>query len=240
MAPVHLSQQFAPPVPQQYQPLGPGIAATNPGMPAPQTQQMQFAQPMHQAPTRPAPPGHLPSMSQSVALPNVQLNRPMSSGMPQPVQSLQNSSSFVPASGAPGGPLASAYAVRFFIYPATHCFWYPGDSFSMEHKYSSFLFFGKMQPNTYPTSQYQVVCQMNLQTNLVSDQLLLASGHQGTASLTPGQLSGQPPQPSAFISTAVVGYSACYQIVLTFLLVCQCMNLTNMLILFCINGILGS
>lgn len=168
VAPVHLSQQFAPPVPQQYQPLGPGIAATNPGMPAPQTQQMQFAQPMQQAPTRPAPPGHLPSMSQSVALPNIQLNRPMSSGMPQPVQNLQNSSSFVPASGAPGGPLASAYA-----------------------------------PNTYPTSQYQVVSQMNLQTNPVSDQLLLASGHQGTASVTPGQLSGQAPRPSAFISTAV-------------------------------------
>ncbi|KAJ8447514.1 hypothetical protein Cgig2_019508 [Carnegiea gigantea] len=110
VAPVHLSQQFAPSVPQQYQPLGPGIAATNPGMPAPQTQQMQFAQPMQQAPTRPAPPGHLPSMSQSVALPNVQLNRTMSAGMPQPVQNLQNSSSFVPASGAPGGPLASAYA----------------------------------------------------------------------------------------------------------------------------------
>ena len=113
MAPVHPSQQFTPPVPQQYQPLGTGITATNSGMPPPQTQQMQFAQPIQQAPTRPGPLGHFPPMSQSMALPNVQLNRPMSSGMPQPGQNMQNPSSFVPVSGAPGGSLASAYAVRF-------------------------------------------------------------------------------------------------------------------------------
>ena len=97
-----------------------------------------------------------------------------------------------------------------------------------------------MQPNTYPTSQYQMVSQMNLQANPVSDQPLSASGHQGMASLTPRQLNGQPSQPSASISTAAVGYSSLSQIVFAFLLVCQFVNSANMLISFCIHAILGS
>lgn len=152
VASLHPPQQFAPSVSQQYQPLGAGISAMNVGMPLPQTQQMQFAQSIQQAPARPIPPGHLPPMSQSMPLSNIQLNRPMSSGLPQPVQNLQAPSSFVPASGGPVMSLPPAYAV---------------------------------QPNAYPTSQYQPVTPINLQSNPVSGPPLLASGNQGAASVLP-------------------------------------------------------
>ncbi|XP_010691544.2 pre-mRNA-processing protein 40A isoform X1 [Beta vulgaris subsp. vulgaris] len=166
VGPMHPSQQFAPPASQQYQSIGPGIPAMNLPMPPSQNQQMQFAQPLQQVPARPIPPGHLPPMSQSIPLSNIQLNRPMSSGMPQPVQNLQAPSSFPPASGGPGMPSLPAYP-----------------------------------PNTYSTSQYQSVSQMNFQSNPVSGQSFLASGNQDSASFTPVQQSGQPP---ASISTTLV------------------------------------
>lgn len=119
---MHPSQQFAPPASQQYQSIGPGIPAMNLPMPPSQNQQMQFAQPLQQVPARPIPPGHLPPMSQSIPLSNIQLNRPMSSGMPQPVQNLQAPSSFPPASGGPGMPSLPAYPVRSSSIHLPHCF----------------------------------------------------------------------------------------------------------------------
>lgn len=166
VAPMHPSQQFAPSAAQQYQSIGPGIPVMNLGMPPSQNQQMQFTQPL-QVPARPIPPGHLPPMSQSVPLSNIQLNRPMSSGLPQPVQNLQAPSSFSPATGGPGMPPLPAY-----------------------------------NPNAYPTSQYQPVSQMNLQSIPVSGQPLSASGNQDAASFTPLQKSGQPP-PSISTSSVV-------------------------------------
>lgn len=110
---MHPSQQFAPPSTQQYHSIGPGIPGMNMGMPPSQNQQMQFAQPLQQVPARPIPPGHIPSMSQSVPLSNIQLNRPMSSGLPQPMQNLQPPNNFPSASGGPGMAPLPAYAVRF-------------------------------------------------------------------------------------------------------------------------------
>ncbi|XP_021776167.1 pre-mRNA-processing protein 40A-like [Chenopodium quinoa] len=160
IAPMHPSQQFAPSASQQYQSIGPGITAMNLGMPPSQNQQMQFAQPLQQVPTRPIPPAHLPSMSQSMPMSNIQLNRPMSSGLPQPVQNLQASSSYLPASGGPVMHPLPAYA-----------------------------------PNTYPTSQYQPVSQINLESNPISGQSLSTSGNQDAAAASFIQLqqSGQPP-----------------------------------------------
>ncbi|XP_021866042.1 pre-mRNA-processing protein 40A [Spinacia oleracea] len=112
VASMHPSQQFAPPSTQQYHSIGPGIPGMNMGMPPSQNQQMQFAQPLQQVPARPIPPGHIPSMSQSVPLSNIQLNRPMSSGLPQPMQNLQPPNNFPSASGGPGMAPLPAYATN--------------------------------------------------------------------------------------------------------------------------------
>ncbi|KAH9603745.1 hypothetical protein KSS87_009057, partial [Heliosperma pusillum] len=100
VASMHPSQHFTSPS-QQYQSLGPGIPPMNLGMPPSQSHQMQFAQSIQQAPPRPIPPGHLPLLSQPLPLPNAPLNRPMSSGLPQPGQDLQVQNNFPPASGGP-------------------------------------------------------------------------------------------------------------------------------------------
>ncbi|XP_057527372.1 pre-mRNA-processing protein 40A-like isoform X1 [Amaranthus tricolor] len=114
VAPMHASQQFAPSASQQYQPIVPTIPTINVGMPPTQNQQIHFAQHLQQMPSA----GHVPPTSQSVPLSNVQLNRPMSTGLLQPMQNLQAPSSFTPATGSPGMPPVSAYAQN--TYPTSH------------------------------------------------------------------------------------------------------------------------
>ncbi|KAL9244749.1 hypothetical protein vseg_018484 [Gypsophila vaccaria] len=109
VAPMHPPQHFTPS--QQYQPLGHGMPPMNMGMPPSQNHQMQFAPPMQQPPARPLPPGP-PLMSQPmpIQMPNLALNRPMSSGLPQPGQDQQVQSSFPPSSGGVPVQLPPVYA----------------------------------------------------------------------------------------------------------------------------------
>ncbi|OAY23068.1 pre-mRNA-processing protein 40A isoform X2 [Manihot esculenta] len=76
VGPPHQGQPFIPVAPQQFRPVGQGI-------PAGQSQSLQFSQPMQQLPQWPNQPGHATPSSQGVPLPYVHPNRPLTAGPPQ-------------------------------------------------------------------------------------------------------------------------------------------------------------
>ncbi|RXH72903.1 hypothetical protein DVH24_012587 [Malus domestica] len=102
VVPTQQGQQFISPAPQQFQPVGQGIPSPNVGMPASQSQQLQYSQPMQPYPLRPSQPGH-PHSSQALPMQYMQ-TRPITSipsQSQQPVPPFNNQ--------MPGMPYSSSY-----------------------------------------------------------------------------------------------------------------------------------
>ncbi|CAN6682305.1 unnamed protein product [Malus baccata var. baccata] len=102
VVPTQQGQQFISPAPQQFQPVGQGIPSPNVGMPASQSQQLQYSQPMQPYPLRPSQPGH-PHLSQALPMQYMQ-TRPITSipsQSQQPVPPFNNQ--------MPGMPYSSSY-----------------------------------------------------------------------------------------------------------------------------------
>ncbi|KAM1527173.1 hypothetical protein ACFXTI_016372 [Malus domestica] len=102
VVPTQQGQQFISPAPQQFQPVGQGIPSPNVGMPASQSQQLQYSQPMQPYPLRPSQPGH-PHSSQALPMQYMQ-TRPITSipsQSQQPVPPFNNQ--------LPGMPYSSSY-----------------------------------------------------------------------------------------------------------------------------------
>lgn len=76
------------------------------------TQQPQFSQPMQQLPARPGQVGHILPPAQTIPVPDVLPNRSIISVSPQPQQTSQVPSNYMPGLGGPRMPLSSSYSVR--------------------------------------------------------------------------------------------------------------------------------
>ncbi|KAK3011939.1 hypothetical protein RJ639_010517 [Escallonia herrerae] len=105
--------QFRPTVPPQQPPPYVPVASqqymsvmrSNIGVPS----HPQFSQPMPQLPVRPVQAGHGVPPAQSFPVPDLQPNRPIISVSPQPLQTAQIPSNYMPGVGGPRGPLSSTY-----------------------------------------------------------------------------------------------------------------------------------
>jgi len=108
MVPTQQGQPFIQVASQQFRPVGQGMPSSHVGMPAAQSQHLQFSQPIQQLPPWPNQPG-APS-AQALSMPYGQLNRPLTSSQPQ--QNAPPLSNHMHVVGTSGVPNSSPYAVR--------------------------------------------------------------------------------------------------------------------------------
>ncbi|KAK0576564.1 hypothetical protein LWI29_019706 [Acer saccharum] len=108
--PTQQGQSFVPAPSQQFRPGGPGFSPSNVGMPAIQSQPVQFSQPMQQFPPRLGQPVHS-AMPSSQAIPALygQTNRPLTAGSPQSHHTGPAMNNHMSGLGAPGMPPSSSY-----------------------------------------------------------------------------------------------------------------------------------
>ncbi|GKV10405.1 hypothetical protein SLEP1_g21773 [Rubroshorea leprosula] len=109
-----LPGQFRPMVPtqpgQQYFPVASQLfRPPNVGMPAVQSQHLQYSQPLQQFPPRPGQPGVATPPSQPIAASYVQPNRPLTSAAPQSQLNTPPMSGHMAALGASGMPVSSSH-----------------------------------------------------------------------------------------------------------------------------------
>ncbi|XP_057490186.1 pre-mRNA-processing protein 40A-like isoform X2 [Actinidia eriantha] len=106
MIPSQQGQPFIPAVSasQQFRPVGQGISSSNIGIPSNQSQAPpQYSQPMQQLPPRPALPAH----GQSIPMPYIQPNMPLTSSSPLSQQTAVPLNNHMHGLGGPGGPFSS-------------------------------------------------------------------------------------------------------------------------------------
>ncbi|KAK3002105.1 hypothetical protein RJ639_022560 [Escallonia herrerae] len=164
-----MPMQFRPTVPPQQPPPYVPVASqqymsvmrSNIGVPS----HPQFSQPMPQLPVRPVQAGHGVPPAQSFPVPDLQPNRPIISVSPQPLQTAQIPSNYMPGVGGPRGPLSSTYPL------------------SASPR-------GQLHINTESTGQYQAVSQANLPCFSADGQAWM-SGSQSIKSVTPVKQTGE-------------------------------------------------
>ncbi|KAL5780053.1 hypothetical protein ACOSQ2_010790 [Xanthoceras sorbifolium] len=180
--PTQQGQSFIPAPSQQFRPVGPGISSSNVGMPAIQSQPVQFSQPMQQFPPRPSQSVHsaMPS-SQAIPAPYGQPNRPFTAGSPQSQHTAPAMNSHMPGLGAPGMPPSSSYT---FV-PSSY---------------------GQPQNHMNASSQFQPMPQMHAP---VAGQPWMSSANHGASLVTPVQQTGQQvPVPSSTDTAAHIPSSS--------------------------------
>lgn len=122
VVPTQQGQPFLPSASQQFRPVGQGFPS-NAGIPAGQSQQLQFSQPIQQLHSRPNQPSHATPPSQAVQMQYVQTNRQHAS-IQQSAPPLTN---HMPGLAGSGIPISSSYTVRN-TYP---CFMHLGGYFGL-------------------------------------------------------------------------------------------------------------
>lgn len=110
VVPIQQGQQFIQSASQQFQPVGQGIPSSNVGMPASQSQQLQFSQPMQPYPLRPSQPGHATPSSQALPMQYMQ-TRPITSAPSQSQQPALPFNNQMPGLAGGGMPYSSSYIV---------------------------------------------------------------------------------------------------------------------------------
>ncbi|KAJ6675961.1 PRE-MRNA-PROCESSING PROTEIN PRP40 [Salix viminalis] len=161
MVPTQQGQQYIPVASQQFRPLGQGMPSSH-GMPAAQSQHLQFSQPIQQLPQWTNQPG-APSV-QALSMPYGQPNRPMTSSQPQ--QSAPPLSNHMHVYGTSGVPNSSPYAFA----PSS---------------------FGLTQNNASALPQFPPMSQMHAPIVPMGGQPWLSSGSHG-GSLAPPVQPAQP------------------------------------------------
>ncbi|RDX79895.1 Pre-mRNA-processing protein 40A, partial [Mucuna pruriens] len=165
--PVIQAQQGQPFVPmnsQQFGPAGHAIPSSNVGMPVIQGQQLQYSQPMQQLTPRPMHPGHPAPSSQTIPMPYIQTNRPLTSIPPHSQQTVPPLSNHMP-----GLPVSGAA---------------PHSSYTFTPSY------GQQQDNANALAQYQHPPQMLAPP---SGQPWPSSASQSVAAVTSVQPAGVQP-----------------------------------------------
>ncbi|KAK2968921.1 hypothetical protein RJ640_018613, partial [Escallonia rubra] len=161
---------YVPVASQQYM----SVMRSNIGVPS----HPQFSQPMPQLPVRPGQAGHGLPPAQSFPVPDLQPNRPIISVSPQPLQTAQIPSNYMPGVGGPRGPLSSTYPL------------------SASPR-------GQLHINTESTGQYQAVSQTNL-PGFSADGQSWMSGSQSIKSVTPVKQTGEQISVAATAPAALV------------------------------------
>ncbi|KAM7470535.1 hypothetical protein LguiA_008718 [Lonicera macranthoides] len=181
IAPLGPPQNSLPSMPMQFRPVGPPqqppsyipvvasqqflpVGRTNIGMPS-HTQQPQFSQSMQQLPARPGQVGHILPPAQTIPVPDVLPNRPLISVSPQPQQTSQVPSNYMPGLAGPRMPLPSSYSL-------------------------SASSGGQIQINMDATSQYQPMPQTNVPSFPTGGQPW-QSGSQVIQTVMPVQQTGE-------------------------------------------------
>ncbi|CAB4266162.1 unnamed protein product [Prunus armeniaca] len=176
VVPTQQGQQFIQSASQQFQPVGQGIPSSNVGMPASQSQQLQFSQPMQPYPLRPSQPGHATPSSQAVPMQYMQM-RPITSAPSQSQQPALPFNNQMPGLAGGGMPYSSSY---MFAPPS----------------------YAQPQNNVSSSSQFQPISQVQAHVS-VTGQPWVSSGNQGAAVPTPVPQSGQHPSSTTFTDSAV-------------------------------------
>ncbi|GFY85969.1 pre-mRNA-processing protein 40A [Actinidia rufa] len=158
MIPSHQGQPFVPAASasQQFRPVGQGISSSNIGIPSNQSQAPQYSQPMQQLPPRPALPAH----GQSIPMPYIQPNMPLTSSSPQSQQTAVPLNNHMHGLVGHGVPFSS-----FTFAPSS---------------------FGQAQHTVTASSQFQP-SQMHAPVAQVGGQPWLSTGSQGGPLVTPMQ-----------------------------------------------------
>ncbi|PQP93470.1 pre-mRNA-processing protein 40A isoform X1 [Prunus yedoensis var. nudiflora] len=176
VVPTQQGQQFIQSASQQFQPVGQGIPSSNVGMPASQSQQLQFSQPMQPYPLRPSQPGHATPSSQALPMQYMQ-TRPITSVPSQSQQPALPFNNQMPGLAGGGMPYSSSY---MFAPPS----------------------YAQPQNNVSSSSQFQPMSQVQAHVT-ATGQPWMSSGNQGAAVPTPVQQSGQQPSSTTFTDSAV-------------------------------------
>ncbi|KAI5563702.1 hypothetical protein POPTR_014G013100v4 [Populus trichocarpa] len=176
MVPTQQGQPFIQVASQQFRPVGQGMPSSHVGMPAAQSQHLQFSQPIQQLPPWPNQPG-APS-AQALSMPYGQLNRPLTSSQPQ--QNAPPLSNHMHVVGTSGVPNSSPYAFA----PSS---------------------FGLTQNSASALPQFPPMSQMHAHVVPMGGQPWLSSGSHGASLVPPVQPTVvQPSISSSSDSTVAV------------------------------------
>ncbi|KAF5205843.1 Pre-mrna-processing protein 40a, partial [Thalictrum thalictroides] len=97
---------------QNFRPVGQGISVSNVGLPASQSQQLQFPQMLQQIPARSGQPSFGPPSSQGIPSPYAHQNRPLTPMASQPQQNTQPLNNHGPSAGGMGVAPSSSYTYQ--------------------------------------------------------------------------------------------------------------------------------
>ncbi|KAJ6939703.1 hypothetical protein NC651_005998 [Populus alba x Populus x berolinensis] len=157
IVPAQQGQPFIPVASQQFRPVGQGMPSSHVGMPAAQSQPLQFLQPIQQLPPWTNQPGPGAPSAQALSMPYVQPNRPLTSSQTQ--QTAPPLSNHMHRVGTSGIPISAPYAFA----PSS---------------------FGLTQNSASALPQFPTMSQMHATVVSVGGQSWLSSGSNG-ASLVP-------------------------------------------------------
>ncbi|KAG6786430.1 hypothetical protein POTOM_008031 [Populus tomentosa] len=160
IVPAQQGQPFIPVASQQFRPVGQGMPSSHVGMPAAQSQPLQFLQPIQQLPPWTNQPGPGAPSAQALSMPYVQPNRPLTSSQTQ--QTAPPLSNHMHGVGTSGIPISAPYAFA----PSS---------------------FGLTQNSASALPQFPTMSQMHATVVSVGGQSWLSSGSNGASLVPPVQ-----------------------------------------------------
>ncbi|KAJ7007087.1 hypothetical protein NC653_006212 [Populus alba x Populus x berolinensis] len=160
IVPAQQGQPFIPVASQQFRPVGQGMPSSHVGMPAAQSQPLQFLQPIQRLPPWTNQPGPGAPSAQALSMPYVQPNRPLTSSQTQ--QTAPPLSNHMHGVGTSGIPISAPYAFA----PSS---------------------FGLTQNSASALPQFPTMSQMHATVVSVGGQSWLSSGSNGASLVPPVQ-----------------------------------------------------
>ncbi|KAJ6954810.1 hypothetical protein NC652_006299 [Populus alba x Populus x berolinensis] len=154
IVPAQQGQPFIPVASQQFRPVGQGMPSSHVGMPAAQSQPLQFLQPIQQLPPWTNQPGPGAPSAQALSMPYVQPNRPLTSSQTQ--QTAPPLNNHMHRVGTSGIPISAPYAFA----PSS---------------------FGLTQNSASALLQFPTMSQMHATVVSVGGQSWLSSGSNGAS-----------------------------------------------------------